>query len=82
MTVDESGIPMPDFRKVTRKQFAAIGEVTFEDIETGQRTGKRVISRMGWPFLSQFEQAYFLGHELCPWHVSGLWHHASPTLFS
>jgi len=42
VTVDESGIPMPDFRKVTRKQFAAIGEVTFEDIETGQRTGKRV----------------------------------------
>lgn len=40
--VDADGIPMPDFSAVTRRQFAAIGEVTYEDIETGQRTGKRV----------------------------------------
>lgn len=42
VSVDGEGIPMPDFSAVTRQQFAAIGEVTFEDIETGQRTGKRV----------------------------------------
>ena len=40
--VDDQGIPMPDFSAVSRRQFAAIGEVVFEDIETGQRTGKRV----------------------------------------
>jgi len=42
VTVDENGIPMPNFTDVTKQQFAAIGEVTFEDIETGMRTGKRV----------------------------------------
>lgn len=48
VTVDEeTGIPMPDFRKVTRKQFAALTEVVFEDIETGQRTGKRVKFKLG-----------------------------------
>lgn len=45
--VDDDGIPMPDFSKVTRKQFAALTEVVFEDIETGQRTGKRVKFKLG-----------------------------------
>jgi phage terminase small subunit len=40
--LDDKGIPMPDFSEVTRAQFAAIGEITFEDIEAGQRIGKRV----------------------------------------
>lgn len=40
--VDAEGIPLPNFTEVTRSQFSAIGEITFEDIETGQRTGKRV----------------------------------------
>jgi phage terminase small subunit len=42
VTVDDEGIPMPDFKNVSRQQFAAVGEVTFEDIDTGARTGKRV----------------------------------------
>lgn len=41
VTVDEKGNPTPNFTSVTRRQFAAIGEITIEDIETGQRTGKR-----------------------------------------
>lgn len=30
-----------DLSKLSRDQFAAIGEITIEDIETGRRTGKR-----------------------------------------
>lgn len=44
--VDDNGIPMPDFSKVTRRQFAAIGEVKFEDIESGARVGKRVTFKL------------------------------------
>jgi len=47
VTVDKDGIPMPDFSNVTRVQFAALTEVVFEDIETGQRTGKRVKFKLG-----------------------------------
>lgn len=38
----DTGIPHPNFEPVTRAQFAAIGEITFEDIVTGERTGTRV----------------------------------------
>jgi phage terminase small subunit len=40
--IDAEGLPQTDFSKITRRQFAAIGEITQEDIETGQRTGRRV----------------------------------------
>lgn len=39
--VDGDGQPSLDFSNLKRHQWAAIGEVTIEDIETGQRTGKR-----------------------------------------
>lgn len=41
VAVDENGNPAPNFASVTRKQFAAVAEITIEDIETGQRIGKR-----------------------------------------
>lgn len=39
--VDLDGQPILDFSSLQRHQWAAVGEVTIEDIETGQRTGKR-----------------------------------------
>ena len=39
--VGEDGQPELNFDKLERHQWAAVGELTIEDIETGRRTGKR-----------------------------------------
>jgi phage terminase small subunit len=41
MRVDDKGEPILDFSDLKRHQWAAVGEITVEDIVTGQRTGKR-----------------------------------------
>lgn len=41
MKVDEGGQPELNLSDLQRHQWAAIGEITIEDIETGARTGKR-----------------------------------------
>lgn len=39
--MDEMGNPIVNFTNVTRRQFAAVAEITIEDIDTGPRKGKR-----------------------------------------
>lgn len=46
MRIDAEGEPTIDFTDTTDEQFYALNEVTVEDIETGQRVGKRTKIKM------------------------------------